>query len=179
MAIQLSMDICVLVFKDLFRDYLKRLNVTTEDAVRFTASRDNNLVKIGKVKRNDDDDYIVCVMDEEDGPHDYLSLSDFTFNTRISADGNNNFRLIIEKDLKLVQSKETPSGFNLSEYFNGEITEDMSHYVFFNDIIDILEKNSYKTVDILLDHLRGMDIRYLRKAADRYRNELAKQSTQS
>lgn len=178
MAIQISMDICVLVIKDLYKDYLNSLNVTTEDAVRFTASRDNNLIKIGNVKRNDVD-YTVCVINKEDMSHDYLSLSDFTFNTRISSDSRDNFDLTIEKDLKLVRSKETRSGFNLSEYFSGEITEDMSHYVFFSDIIDLLEENIYTAVTILLDYLRGMTNRHLRSVKERLQNELAKQSTQS
>lgn len=178
MAIQISMDICVLVFKDLYKDYLNSLNVTTEDAVRFTASRDNNLIKIGNVKHNDVD-YTVCVINKEDMSHDYLSLSDFTFNTRISSDSRDNFDITIEKDLKLVRSKETRSGFNLSEYFNGETTEDMSHYVFFSDIVDLLEENIYTAVTILLNYLRGMTNRHLRSVADRFQNELAKQSTQS
>lgn len=178
MAIQISMDICVLVFKDLYKDYLNSLSVTTEDAVRFAASRDNNLIKVGNVKRNDVG-YTVCVINKEDMSHDYLSLSDFTFNTRISSDSRDNFDITIEKDLKLVWSKETRSGFNLSEYFNGEITEDMSHYVFFNDIVDLLEENIYTAVTILLDYLRGMTDRHLRSVADRLQNELAKQSTQS
>lgn len=178
MAIQISMDICVLVFKDLYKDYLNSLNVTTEDAVRFTASRDNNLIKIGNVKHNDVD-YTVCVINKEDMSHDYLTISDFTFNTRISSDSRDNFDITIEKDLKLVRSKETRSGFNLSEYFNGEITEDMSHYVFFSDVVDLLEENIYKAVTILLDYLRGMTNRHLRIAKDRLQNELAKQSTQS
>lgn len=178
MAIQLSMDICVLVFKDLYKNYLNSLSVTTEDAVRFTASRDNNLIKIGNVKRNNVD-YTVCVINKEDMSHDYMTLSDFTFNTRISSDSSDDFDLTIEKDLKLVRSKETRSGFNLSEYFNGEITEDKSHYDFFSDIIDLLEENIYTAVTILLDYLRGMTNRHLRSVADRLQNELAKQSTQS
>lgn len=178
MAIQISMDICVLVFKDLYKDYLNSLNVTTEDAVRFTASRDDNLIKIGNVKRNDVD-YTVCVINKEDMSHDYLTLSDFTFNTRISSDSCYDFDLTIEKDLKLVRSKETRSGFNLSEYFNGEITDDRSHYIFFSDIVDLLEENDYKVVTILLDYLRGMTNRHLRIAKERLQNELAKQSTQS
>lgn len=178
MAIQMSMDIHVLVIKDLYKDYLNSLNVTTEDTVRFTASRDDNLIKVGNVKHNGDD-YTVCVINKEDVSHSYLSLSDFTFNTRISFDSSYDFDPIIEKDLKLVQSKETPSGFNLSEYFNGEIIEDRSHYIFFSDIVDLLEENSYKVVTILLDYLRGMTNRYLRDVADRYQNELAKQPTQS
>lgn len=178
MAIQLSMDICVLVFKDMYREYLHRLSVTTEDAVRFTASRDNNLIKVGNVKHNGDD-YTVCVINKEDVSHDYLPLSDFTFNTRISSDSGDDFDLVIEKDLKLVQSKETRSGFNLSEYFNGEITEDMSHYAFFSSIVDLLEENSYSVVTILLDYLRGMVNRHLRSVEERFQNELVKQSTQS
>nr|DAO83546.1 MAG TPA: hypothetical protein [Caudoviricetes sp.] len=178
MAIQISMDICVLVFKDLYKEYLNSLSVTTEDAVRFTASRDNNLIKIGNVKHNGVD-YTVCVINKEDMSHDYLTLSDFTFNTRISSDSSDNFDITIEKDLKLVRSRETPSGFNLSEYFNGEITEDMSHYVFFSDIVDLLEENIYTSVTILLDYLRGMTNRHLRSVADRLQNELAEQSTQS
>lgn len=178
MAIQISMDICVLVFKDLYKDYLNRVNVTTEDAVRFTASRDVNLIKIGNVKHNGND-YTVCVINKEDVSHDYLSLSDFTFNTRISSDSRDNFDITIEKDLKLVRSKETRSGFNLSEYFNGEITEDMSHYVFFSDIIDLLEENIYTAVTILLDYLRGMTNRHLRSVKERFQNELTEQSTQS
>ena len=178
MAIQISMDICVLVFKDLYKDYLNSLNVTTEDAVRFTASRDDNLIKIGNVKRNDVD-YTVCVINKEDMSHDYLTLSDFTFNTRISSDSCYDFDLTIEKDLKLVRSKETRSGFNLSEYFNGEITDDRSHYIFFSDIVDLLEENDYKVVTILLYYLRGMTNRHLRIAKERLQNELAKQSTQS
>ena len=178
MAIQISMDICVLVFKDLYKDYLNRVNVTTEDAVRFSASRDNNLIKIGNVKHNGND-YTVCVINKEDMSHDYLSLSDFTFNTRISSDSRDNFDITIEKDLKLVRSKETRSGFNLSEYFNGEITEDMSHYVFFSDIIDLLEENIYTAVTILLDYLRGMTNRHLRSVKERFQNELTEQSTQS
>lgn len=178
MAIQISMDICVLVFKDLYRDYLNRVSVTTEDTVRFTASRDNNLIKVGNVKHNGDD-YTVCVINKEDVSHDYLSLSDFTFNTRISSDSGDDFDLTIEKDLKLVQSKETSSGFSLSEYFNGEITEDMTHYVFFSDIIDLLEENIYIAVTILLDYLRGMTNRHLQSVKERLQNELAKQSTQS
>ena len=178
MAIQLSMDICVLVFKNLYKEYLNSLSVTTEDAVRFTASRDDNLIKVGNVKHNGND-YTVCVINKEDVSHGYLSLSDFTFNTLISFNSDYDFDLTIERDLKLVQSKETPSGFNLSEYFNGEITEDRSHYVFFSDIVDLLEENSYKVVTILLDYLRGMTNRYLRDVADRYQNELAQQPTQS
>lgn len=178
MAIQISMDICVLVFKDLYKDYLNSLNVTTEDAVRFTASRDDNLIKIGNVKHNDDD-YTVCVINKEDVSHDYLSLSDFTFNTRISSDSSDDFDITIEKDLKLVQSKETSSGFNLSEYFNGEITEDMPHYAFFSDVVDLLEENSYQVVTILLDYLRGMVNRHLRDVAERFQNELEKQPAQS
>lgn len=178
MAIKISMDICVLIFKDLYKDYLNSLNVTTEDAVRFTASRDVNLIKVGNVKHNDVD-YTVCVINKEDMSHDYLTLSDFTFNTRISSDSSDDFDLTIEKDLKLVRSRETPSGFNLSEYFNGEITEDMSHYVFFSDIVDLLEENGYTAVTILLDYLRGMTNRHLRSVAERFQNELAKQPTQS
>lgn len=178
MSIQISMDICVLVFKDLYKDYLNSLNVTAEDAVRFAASRDINLIKVGNVKHNDVG-YTVCVINKEDVSHDYLSLSDFTFNTRISSDSSDNFDITIEKDLKLVRSRETRSGFNLSEYFNGEITEDMSHYVFFSDIVDLLEENIYTAVTILLDYLRGMTDRHLRSVAERFQNELAKQSTQS
>lgn len=178
MAIQISMDICVLVFKDLYKDYLNSLNVTTEDAVRFAASRDDNLIKVGNVKHNGND-YTVCVINKEDMSHDYLSLSDFTFNTRISSDSGDDFDLTIEKDLKLVRSRETPSGFNLNEYFSGEITEDMSHYAFFSDVVDLLEENSYQVVTILLDYLRGMVNRHLRSVADRLQNELAEQSTQS
>ena len=178
MAIQLSMDICVLVFKDLYKEYLNSLSVTTEDAVRFAASRDDNLIKVGNVKHNGDV-YTVCVINKEDVSHSYLSLSDFTFNTRISSDSSYDADLTIEKDLKLVQSKETPSGFDLSEYFNGEITEDRSHYIFFSDIVDLLEENDYKVVTILLDYLRGMVNRHLRNVADRLQNELEKQSTQS
>lgn len=178
MAIQMSMDICVLVFKDLYKDYLNRVNVTTEDAVRFAASQDINLIKIGNVKHNDDD-YTVCVINKEDVSHDYLSLSDFAFKTLISSDSYYDFDLTFERDLKLVKSKETPSGFNLSEYFNGEITEDMSHYVFFSDIVDLLEENNYKVVTILLDYLRGMVNRHLRSVSDRHQNELTEQPTQS
>lgn len=178
MAIQISMDIHVLIIKDLYKDYLNRVNVTTEDAVRFAASRDINLIKIGNVKHNDVD-YTVCVINKEDVSSDYLYLSDFTFNTRISSDTDNDLDLTIERDLKLVQSKETPSGFNLSEYFNGEITENLSHYVFFSDVVDLLEENSNKVVTILLDYLRGMVNRYLRSVSDRYQDELVKQPIQS
>lgn len=178
MAIQISMDICVLVFKDLYKDYLNRVNVTTEDAVRFAASQDINLIKIGNVKHNDDD-YTVCVINKEDVSHDYLSLSDFAFKTLISSDSYYDFDLTFERDLKLVKSKETPSGFNLSEYFNGEITEDMSYYIFFSDIVDLLEENNYKVVTILLDYLRGMVNRHLRSVSDRHQNELTEQPTRS
>ena len=178
MAIHLSMDICVLVFKDLYKEYLNSLNVTTEDAVRFAASRDDNLIKVGNVKHNDDN-YTVCVINKEDVSRSYLSLSDFTFNTRISSDSRYDTDLTIDKDLKLIRSKETPSGFNLSEYFNGEITEDRSHYVFFSDIVDLLEENDYKVVTILLDYLREMTNQHLRSVADRLQNESERQSTQS
>ena len=178
MAIQLSMDICVLVFKDLYKEYLNSLSVTTEDAVRFTASRDDNLIKIGNVKHNGDD-YTVCAINKEDVSHSYLSLSDFTFNTCISSDSSYDADLTIDKDLKLIRSREASSGFNLSEYFNGEITEDRSHYIFFSDIVDLLEENDYKVMTILLDYLRGMTNRYLRSVAERFQNELTKQPTQS
>ena len=62
--------------------------------------------------------------------------------------------LSIERDLKLIRSKETRSGFNLSEYFNGEITNDMSHHDLFNGIINFLViKNDEITGSFLRDFI--------------------------
>lgn len=178
MAIQMSIDIRVLVIKDLYKDYLNDSNVTGAKMHLYSMARDDDIIKVGNVKHGDKE-YTVCIIKDDDMLYDNLFVSDFAFETQMVFNTQYHPELFIERDLKLIKSKETPSGFNLSEYFNGEITEDMSHYIFFSDIVDLLEENDYKVVTILLDYLRGMTNRHLQSVAERFQNELTKQSTQS
>jgi len=166
MAIQLSMDICVLVFKDLYKDYINTHHVGTEDAERFSVSQDNNLIKVGNVENNGNE-YTVCVISKADEQYNYPYISDFAFDTKISFNSRYDFELTIERDLKLTRSKETPSGFNLSEYLNGEITEDMTHHDFFSSVIDLLVENEDRIVKSLLNGLTKEVNHYMAKLSER------------
>lgn len=167
MAIRLSTDISVLVISNLYLDYLNNTKVATGDATRFIITQDNNVIKIGNIKHNDDD-YTVCIVSKENMSCNYPYVSDFLFDTHVSFDSHWDFDLAIERDLKLIKSRGTPSGFNLSEYFNGEITEDMTHYDFFSRIVDLLVEKEDEIVKNLLGDLTKEVIQHLNKLSERH-----------
>ena len=167
MSIRLSKDISVLVISNLYLDYLNNTRVSTGDATRFLIAQDNNVIKIGDIKRNDDD-YTVCIVSKENMACNYPYVSDFLFDTHVSFDNNWDSDLVIERDLKLIKSRGTPSGFNLSEYFNGEITEDMTHYDFFSKVVDLLVEKEDEIVKNLLGDLTKEVIQHLNKLSERH-----------
>lgn len=160
MAIQMSMDIRVLVIKDLYKDYLNDSNVTGAKMHLYSMAHDDDIIKVGNVKHGDKE-YTVCIIKDDDMLYDNLFVSDFAFETQMIFNTQYHPELFIERDLKLIKSKETTSGFNLSEYFNGEVTEDRSHYVFFSDIVDLLVEKNNKLVNDLLKYFTDMAYHYL------------------
>mgnify|MGYP003362424373 CR=1 FL=1 len=160
MAIQMSMDIRVLVIKDLYKDYLNDSNTTGVKMHLYSMAHDDDIIKVGNVKNNGNE-YTVCIIKNDDMLYDNLFVSDFAFETQLIFNTQYHPEPSIERDLKLVKSKETPSGFNLSEYFNGEITEDMSHHDFFSDIANLLVEKNNKIVNSLLKYFTDMANHYL------------------
>lgn len=151
MSIQLSMDICVLVFKDLYKDYLNDHNTTYAKMHLYSIAHNDDIIKVGNAKHNGDE-YTVCIVKDNNLLYNNLFVSDFAFETQMIFNTREHPELYIEKDLKLVRSKETRSGFNLSDYFNGEVTNDTTHYDFFNDVINLLvEKNEEITTTLFKD----------------------------
>ena len=151
MAIQMSMDIRVLVIKDLYKDYLNDPKVTGTKMRLYSIAHDDNIIKVGNINHNDNE-YTVCIVKDNNLLYDNLFISDFAFETQMIFNTREYPELYIERDLKLVRSKETSSGFNLSEYFNGEVTTDTSHDDFFNDVINLLvEKNEEVTTTLFED----------------------------
>ncbi len=160
MAIQMSMDIRVLVIKDLYKDYLNDPNTTGAKIHLYSIANDDDIIKVGNVKRNGNE-YTVCIIKDDDMLYDNLFVSDFAFETQMVFNTQYHPELSIERDLKLIKSKETLSGFNLSEYFNGEITEDLSHYAFFSDVVNLLVEKNSKIVNSLLKYFTDMANHYL------------------
>lgn len=160
MAIQMSMDIHVLVIKDLYKDYLNDPNATGAKMYLYSIAHNDDIIKVGNVKYNGND-YTVCIIKNNNMIHDNLFVSDFAFETQMVFNTQYHPELFIERDLKLIRSKETRSGFNLSDYFNGDVSEDMSHYAFFSDIVDLLAEKNNKLVNDLLKYFTDMVNHYL------------------
>lgn len=151
MAIQLSMDIHVLVIKDLYKDYLNDPNVTGAKMHLYSVTHNDGIIKVGNVKHNGGE-YTVCIVKDNNLLYNNLFVSDFAFETQMIFNTREHPELYIERDLKLVRSRETRSGFNLSDYFNGEVTNDTSHHDFFNGVINLLvEKNEEITTTLFKD----------------------------
>ena len=160
MAIQMSMDLHVLVIKDLYKDYLNDSNITGAKMHIYAMARDEDIIKVGNVKHNDHE-YTVCITKGNNMLYDNLFVSDFAFETQMVFNTRYDPALFIEKDLKLVKSKETRCGFNLSEYFNGEITEDVSYHDFFNGIVNLLDEKNDEIAGGLLKDFINMSNNYL------------------
>ena len=160
MAIQMTMDIHVLVIKDLYKDYLNDPNTTGAKMHLYSIANNDNIIKVGNVKYNDNE-YTVCITKNNNMIRDNLFVSDFAFETQMVFNTQYHPELFIERDLKLIKSKETTSGFNLSEYFNGEVTENQSHYNFFSDVVNLLVEKNNKLVNDLLKYFTDMANHYL------------------
>lgn len=164
MAIRLSMDLNVLVVKNLNHSELIESNNanTINNITRHNLSSDERVKAVGLLEFNNST-YVIYVVNRDTFNPNYLNISDFTFETQMVLNTQYNPALSIERDLKLVRSKETRSGFNLSEYFNGEITNDMSHHDLFNGIINLLvDKNDEITGSFLRDFI-NLSNNYLSK----------------
>nr|DAS66529.1 MAG TPA: hypothetical protein [Bacteriophage sp.] len=155
MAIQMSMDLYVLVVKNLKPNEYNKIPVPDQNSnfVRHNLHFDERVKTAGLVHHHGNA-YVIYLVDHDTTNPDYLSISDFVFETKMELNTRYSPVLSIERDLKLIRSKETRSGFNLSEYFNGEITNDMSHHDLFNGIINFLAiKNDEITGSFLRDFI--------------------------
>ena len=137
MAIQMSMDLYVLVVKNFKQDEYNKIPDQNSNFVRHNLHFDERVKTAGLI-HHCGNAYVIYLIDRDTTNPDYLSISDFVFGTKMELNTQYNPALSIERYLKLITSKETCSGFNLSEYFNGEITDDMSHHDLFNGIINFL-----------------------------------------
>ncbi len=137
MAIQMSMDLYVLVVKNFKPNEYNKIPDQNSNFVRHNLHFDERVKTAGLVHHHGNA-YVIYLVDCDTANPDYLSISDFVFETKMELNTQYNPVLSIERDLKLIRSKETRSGFNLSEYLNGEITNDMSHHDLFNGIINFL-----------------------------------------
>ena len=153
MAIQMSMDLYVLVVKNFKQNEYNKIPDQNSNFVRHNLHFDERVKTAGLVHYRGNA-YVIYLVDRDTTNPNYLSISDFVFETKMELNTQYNPALSIERDLKLIRSKETRSGFNLSEYFNGEITNDMSHHDLFNGIINFLViKNDEITGSFLRDFI--------------------------
>lgn len=162
MAIQMSMDLYALAVKNLNPNEYNKIPDQNSNFVRHNLHFDERVRTAGLVYHHGDA-YVIYLIDRDTTNPNYLSISDFVFETKMELNTKYNPALSIERDLKLIRSKETRSGFNLSEYFNGEITNDMTHHDLFNGIINLLvDKNNEITGSFLRDFI-NMSNNYLNK----------------
>lgn len=162
MAIQMSMDLYVLAVKNLNPNEYNKIPDQNSNFVRHNLHFDERVRTAGLVYHHGDA-HVIYLIDRDTTNPNYLSISDFVFETKMELNTKYNPALSIERDLKLIRSKETRSGFNLSEYFNGEITNDMTHHDLFNGIINLLvDKNNEITGSFLRDFI-NMSNNYLNK----------------
>lgn len=162
MAIQMSMDLYVLAVKNLNPNEYNKIPDQNSNFVRHSLHFDERVKTAGLVHHHGNA-YVIYLVDRDTTNPDYLSISDFVFETKMELNTHYSPVLSIERDLKLIRSKETHSGFNLSEYFNGEITNDMSHHDLFNGIINFLViKNDEITGSFLKDFI-NMSNNYLNR----------------
>ena len=153
MAIQMSMDLYVLAVKNLNPNEYNKIPDRNSTFVRHNLHFDERVKTAGLVYYRGGA-YVIYLVDRDTTNPNYLSISDFVFETKMELNTQYNPALSIERDLKLIRSKETRSGFNLSEYFNGEITNDISHHDLFNGIINLLvDKNDEITGSFLRDFI--------------------------
>lgn len=166
MAIQMSMDLYVLAVKNPNPNRVNiatnQLNIQLNNIIRGNMSHDERIKGIGLVSRNNET-YVIYIGNRDITDPNYLDISDFVFETTMELNTQYDPALYIERDLKLVKSKETPSGFNLSEYFNGEITNDMSHHDFFSSIVNILSEKNDQITGSFLKAFVDMSNSYLNK----------------
>lgn len=170
MAIQMSMDLYVLAVKNLNPNEYNKIPDQNSNFIRHNMDFDERVKTAGLVYHHGDAYVIYLVYRDTINPN-YLDISNFVFETKMELNTQYNPALSIERDLKLVRSKETRSGFNLSEYFNGEITNDMSHHDLFNGIINLLVGKN--------DEITGSFLRDFINLSNNYLNKLLTQTTQS
>lgn len=162
MAIKMSMDLYVLAVKNLKPNEYNKIPDQNSNFVLHNLHFDERVKTAGLVHHRGHA-YVIYLIDRDTTNPDYLSISDFVFETKMELNTQYSPVLSIERDLKLIRSKETRSGFNLSEYFSGEITNDMSHHDLFNGIINFLVYRN--------DEITGS---FLRDFIDRSNNYLNK-----
>lgn len=162
MAIQMSMDLYVLAVKNLNPNEYNNIPDKNGNFVHHNLHFDERVKTAGLVYHHGDA-YVIYLVDRDTTNPNYLSISDFVFETKMELNTQYNPALSIERDLKLIRSKETRSGFNLSEYFNGEITNDMSHHDLFNGIINLLVYKNDEITGCFLRDFINMSNNYLNK----------------
>ena len=142
MSIKLVADVRVFLIKNL-KDILKP-HVTADDIAKYTLNQDTEVNHLGEIKRGEDTYSVFFYLKDSLKYRTYQSslyLTDFIFEYGYEINPEDKKYLVYGDDLKIIRSRETPSGYTLEglEIENGI---DPSTKEFFSEVLSLINKHS-------------------------------------